>query len=332
MSLPLTVRQHQQDTFDSCGRACAQMVIGFEFARLGLPNSTPLPDQTTAMASAEVGMLANWATEPADLAAHINRGLQALPNAKIWKVLECKPAPGLTGDAANAQVAYVMYDQVMRKLNAGFPSVLLIDSNDHWETAYNWGIEEVPDPTGAPIYVSALYTVNPSPALVSPLGTAHSGLDTCSWREHTIRFLNFISARTMVCDAAPFVGSAIGIIQTNPSDGWSGGSVVRRDLSELPAENPPPDPRFLGVWKERAALNEFNVRDPLPPLDTNLPLIAVMNFFKRDMWLMMKTMARLPEAASVLRLRLVPCDRPPRGVSQRCRPEGGDCRGTTARR
>ena len=124
------------------------MVIGFEFARLGVANGTPLPDQTTAMANIETGMLGNWSTEPSELAAHINRGLQALPNAKIWTVVEFKPSPGVTGDAANVEVAAALFDVVIQKLNAGFPSVVMIDDNDHWETAYNWGLIDIIDSSG----------------------------------------------------------------------------------------------------------------------------------------------------------------------------------------
>jgi hypothetical protein len=150
MSLPLNVRHHQQDDSVSCGRACAQMVIGFESARLGVAKGTALPDQTTTMANAEANVLGNrWATEPSELAAHINRGLQTVPNSKRWMAVERKPSPNVTGDAANVEVASSLFNVVIQKLNAGFPSVLMIDDNDHWETAYHHAPGELQDNFGA---------------------------------------------------------------------------------------------------------------------------------------------------------------------------------------
>lgn len=296
MSLPLNVRHHQQDTVDSCGRACAQMVIGFEFARLGMASGTPLPDQTTIMANAETGGLANWATEPAELAAHINRGLQALPNATIWKVVEFEPSPGVTGDAANIEVAVGLFDLVVKKLNAGYPSVMMIDDNDHWETAYSWGMRDAIDFTGGTYPTTALFTIDPLPVLVSSLGTPHSDADACYRNQDTIWFFNNISVRALVCDEEPFKGSAIGIVQTNASDWWSGGFADHGRLDLVPTRRPTPDPRFGDAWREQVVI--ANIRDPLPPIEKNLPLISLMKFFKRDMWQMIDAMARLPEPAS----------------------------------
>jgi hypothetical protein len=287
MSLPLCVRHHQQDKFDSCGRACAQMVIGFEFKRLGVTSGTALPDQL-AMESKETGKMMNWATEPFELAQHINNGLQGHTNAKRWEMVEFKASPGTTGDAATLEVASSLFDVVAKKLDQDFPSVVMIDANDHWETAFNYRKTSTD---------AFLYTIDPMPVLVSSLGTPHSDIDACSRTENTIWFLNAISASALVCDAPDFVGSAIGIVQTDPTDWWvPTDPKILRGINEVPAHKPAPDPRFRDAWRERVIIKD--IRNPLPPHDKNLPLIALMNFFRRDMWRMNEAMERLPSAAS----------------------------------
>lgn len=273
MSPPLIVPRHRQDDSKSCGRACAQSVIGFEFARLGVASGTPLPDQSV-MAAAEPGQLPDWETEPFELAAHINSGLQALPNSKRWAVVEFKPT-AVSTIAPNVEVASGLLGLVKQKKDAGFPSVVMIDGNDHWETVIDY--EVAADHT-------KLFTIDPLP----PLGqaTVHSDADTCAAFGNTVWFSENDSddASALVCDTAPFIGSAIGIVPTDPSD--------------LGVPPPAPDLSVLNAWEARRELDKFNFRDPLPPLDKNLPLIALMNFFKRDMWRILGALERLPEAAS----------------------------------
>jgi hypothetical protein len=192
------------------------------------------------------------------------------------------------------EVATVLFGAVAQKLDAGFPSVVMLDDNDHWETAFNYTVH---------IDGSELHTIDPLPGLVQPL-TAHSDTDVCFRSENTVWFLDATSSHALVCNTPTFVGSAIGIVQTDATDWWSvqtsapSAPTNLRIVAAVPASQPVPNPRFIDAWKERKAINKFNLRDPLPPLDKNLPLLALMNFFERDMWRMTAAMERLPEAAS----------------------------------
>lgn len=261
--MSITIRPHHQDDDVSCGRACAQMIIGFEWGRVGVPSGTPLPNQTT-MANSETGTEKDWETEPAELATHINDGLAAGGVSGVgYTVFEAKPPLG--SSTPELDVANALLEKVRSNLDSGVPSVVMVDDNDHWEVARDHG----PDDYGG----YYLYTFDPLPSLNA--ATVHSGTDTTCGAGTTdsIWFFDSTAAQAVICDVAPFAGSAIAIVRQVTADPAliAAGRHARRVIGPI---DPRPDP--LAGRSTRAS--------------------DLMTFLTRDLWRMIRAFERLPDA------------------------------------
>ena len=262
----IDIRPHHQDDDKSCGRACAQMIIGFEWAKVGVLSGTALPNQAT-MANSETGTENDWETEPAELATHINDGLAAGGISGVgYTVFEAK-AP-LGSSTPKLDVANALLEKVRSNLDCGVPSVVMVDDNDHWEVARDHG----PNPEGEGYF---LFTFDPLPS-IGP--TVHSDTDPLCAGGNTNSIWFFDdedAAKAVICDVAPFVGSAIAIV---------------RELT--------PDPALLNAGRlGRRLINPTSVPRPNPLAGRTTQAAAVIEFLRRGLWRMLRAFEKLPEPA-----------------------------------
>jgi hypothetical protein len=251
------LHNHRQDLIDDCGRACAQMIIGYVREGAGATGAPPLVQQLE-LAAKEANTIPGWATDPLELVTMINDGVTP-HTTRRWRVATFIAGPKPTS-AETTTAELDLLAQVKRTLDLQYPAIVSVESSDHWVVVT--GYEEDP----ATNMIKVLFQADP--LAVGAFGQAfqHGFTDQCPAAAgqalcclqsvETIDFVSDDPYEQFVIDAAPYSRQAIAIVLDE-----NGGVTPPR---------PPVNIHVAGAW--RRMLMRFvrlpfirRRRPPLPP-------------------------------------------------------------------
>jgi hypothetical protein len=134
--LPRPVHHHRQDGSEDCGKACAQIVVGY--VREGTGDTSVLVQQSALTPSTPIP---GWATDPQSLADYINahQGVSSLN----WIVVNY-PGVGDTEEAKRASAFASLLTRVKHTIDQGAPAVVSRSAADHWVVIYGYGDTDTP--------------------------------------------------------------------------------------------------------------------------------------------------------------------------------------------
>jgi hypothetical protein len=185
-TLSPAVRFHRQDDPDDCGRACAQMIVGYE-------GTSPLLQQDT-LQNEEADKVIGWFTDPEELRTLINNHVpSSLP---VRWVVRAFPAATATN----------VLNVIRGGIDLGHPAVIAYGDSDHWSVVQGYDL-------GGSGQVNTLHILDP--LAVGAIGSAfvHSGTDPCPSPYDWI-VLGPDPATTigeLIVDADPFLNQAVAI-------------------------------------------------------------------------------------------------------------------------
>jgi hypothetical protein len=254
--LPKTLKSHRQDHDDDCGRACAQMVIGYVLHGGG--GVAPALVQQDTLKSREQNKLAGWATDPSELGTLVNDEIGAL-TATRWKMVRyrsfLKTLPGSLPDpfgpitlVGHASATRALLKDVKVTIDHGSPAVMATGNTDHWIVITGYDVDEFGE-------MFALYIADPN--RVTPIGStfAHTHVDACDTSE-TIYLTKTLPIDYFIVNAPPFDLYAVGIVtHAAPSEDEIREAMVRASQLTI----------FPDQWRIPFPFPDLRLLPPLSP-------------------------------------------------------------------
>lgn len=128
--LTRSVHSHRQDGQDDCGRACAQMVIGYVMD--GAASGAALIQQTQ-LANTESNQHTNWSTDPDELMFMVNQ--EVTPYTSVRWVLTNYPAAIATQVVPATEA---LLQSIRMTIDNQNPAIVAKGEADHWSVIYGY--------------------------------------------------------------------------------------------------------------------------------------------------------------------------------------------------
>ena len=163
-TLTRQIRSHQQNGPEDCGRACAQMVIGYVLDGAGSPAALAQQNQ---LALTENNANPNWNTDPDELLFMINQ--EVSPHTSVrWVVASFAATTETDVVPATAN----LLQSIRLTIDSQHPAIVAKGAADHW--AVIWGYDDLPVWGG-----TALYQRDPLDGSAAGPPFVHASVDSC---------------------------------------------------------------------------------------------------------------------------------------------------------